>query len=112
MPTRRARVLAIIGALAIESLSAVARSPQGLPTVAVDQFPAAARAAVSRAYKDAVAQPDNPAAVGVLGRVLHAWEQWESAHQAYRRAQALAPKTFDWPYLDAVVLQRLARHAD
>ena len=27
----------------------------------------------------------------------------------YGRAQALAPRAFEWPYLDAVVLQRLAR---
>jgi tetratricopeptide (TPR) repeat protein len=50
--------------------------------------------------------------VGALGRVLHAWEQWDGAHQAYARAQALAPHEFEWPYLDGVVLQRLARHAE
>jgi tetratricopeptide (TPR) repeat protein len=83
-----------------------------LPALAIDQFPAAARAAVSQAYKEAQAQPRNASTVGALGRVLHAWEQWESAHVAYTRAQALASRTFDWPYLDAVVLQRLARHAD
>ena len=44
--------------------------------------------------------------------MLHAWEQWDGAHQAYARAQALAPRAFEWPYLDAVVLQRLARHAE
>jgi Flp pilus assembly protein TadD len=49
---------------------------------------------------------------GALGRVLHAWEQWDAAHQAYRRAQTLEPKAFAWHYLDGVVLQRLARHAD
>ena len=46
---------------------------------------------------------------GALGRVLHAWEQWDAAHQAYARAQARAPRTFDWPYLDGVVLERRAR---
>jgi superkiller protein 3 len=40
--------------------------------------------------------------------VLQAWEQWDAAHQAYARAQKLAPRVFDWHYLDAVVLQRLA----
>ena len=29
-----------------------------------------------------------------------------------RRAQAIAPATFEWHYLDAVVLQRLARPKD
>ena len=44
--------------------------------------------------------------------MLHAWEQWDAAHEAYGRVQALAPRTFDWPYLDAVVLQRLALPSD
>jgi tetratricopeptide (TPR) repeat protein len=49
-------------------------------------------------------------AIGVLAKTLHAWDQWNAAHEAYRRAQALAPGAFAWHYLDAVVLQRLARH--
>jgi tetratricopeptide (TPR) repeat protein len=49
---------------------------------------------------------------GALARELHAWDQFGAAHEAYIRAQALAPQTFDWPYLDAVVLQRLARHRE
>jgi tetratricopeptide (TPR) repeat protein len=111
MPHRRARALAVVGVLAAGAALAVAQDSQ-LPVLAIDQFPAAARAAVSRAYKEAQAQPRSASAVGALGRVLHAWEQWDSAHQAYSRAQILAPRTFDWPYLDAVVLQRLARHSD
>ena len=51
-----------------------------------------------------------PAASGALGRMLHAWEQWDAAHQAYDARGVLAPAGFDWHYLDAVVLQRLARH--
>jgi len=43
---------------------------------------------------------------------LHAWEQWETAHAAYTRAQSLASETADWPYLDGVVLQRLGRAAE
>jgi tetratricopeptide (TPR) repeat protein len=81
-----------------------------MPQVAVDQFPVEARSAVSRAYREAIAQPDDAAVVGPLGRVLQAWEQWETAHQAYSRAGALAPAAFEWPYLDAIVLQRLARY--
>ena len=98
-------------ALLILSVRAVAgQAIPELPRVAIDRFPPAARAAVSRAHEEAVAKPSDAAAVGNFGRVLHAWEQWESAHQAYSRAQALAPKAFEWAYLDAVVLQRLARH--
>ena len=54
----------------------------------------------------------DPAAVGALGRVLQAWEQFDAAHQVYARAQVLAPETFEWHYLDALVLVRLARHRE
>jgi tetratricopeptide (TPR) repeat protein len=63
-------------------------------------------------YDVATAQPGDAVAVGALARTLHAWEQWDAGHETYARAQALAPRTFDWFYLDAVVLQRLARHGD
>jgi tetratricopeptide (TPR) repeat protein len=83
-----------------------------LPALAIDSFPPAAREALSRAHREALAHPDNPKAVGVLASSLHAWELWEAAHQAYERAQRVDPKSFEWRYLDGVVLQRLARHAD
>ena len=83
-----------------------------IPQLALDTYPAAARDALARAHRDAVRRPTDPSAVGLLAQTLHAWEQWGAAHEAYARAQALAPKAFEWPYLDAVVLQRLARHAE
>jgi tetratricopeptide (TPR) repeat protein len=83
-----------------------------LPDLALDRFPDAARAAVSGAYHAAVKQPSDAKTAGSLGRLLHAWEQWDSSHRAYLRAQALAPETFEWHYLDAFVLQRMARHAE
>jgi tetratricopeptide (TPR) repeat protein len=89
-----------------------AQAPPPLPELAMERFPEAARASVSRALGDAKAHPSDAKVVGQLGRVLHAWDQYESAHAAYSRAAALAPKAFEWPYLDAVVLQRLARHAE
>ena len=81
-----------------------------VPRLALETFPAAARDAVSKQYKEAAARPADAGAMGALGRTLHAWEQWDSAHQAYERAAALAPSDFDWTYLDAIVLQRLARY--
>ncbi len=83
-----------------------------LPGLALDSFPQAARHVIEPAARAAAAKPADAAAVGALGRALHAWEQWTSAHEVYARAAALAPRAFEWRYLDAVVLQRLARHAD
>lgn len=92
------------------SIAAAQGTLPPLPRLALDEFPRPARAAVSKAHQDAVARPTDAAAAGALARVLHAWEQWEAAHAVYARAQALAPDVFDSHYLDAIVLQRLARH--
>ncbi|OLC73979.1 MAG: hypothetical protein AUH72_22455 [Acidobacteria bacterium 13_1_40CM_4_65_8] len=81
-----------------------------MPRLALDSYPSPTREAISRAYRDAVARPTDAAAVGTLARTLHAWEQWSAAHDAYSRAQTLAPHVFEWQYLDALVLRRLARH--
>jgi tetratricopeptide (TPR) repeat protein len=67
---------------------------------------------LSHARQRAAARPADAEAVGALARALHAWEQFEAAHRAYLRAQGLAPRTFEWRYLDGLVLQRLARHED
>jgi tetratricopeptide (TPR) repeat protein len=83
-----------------------------LPDLRVDSFPPSARDAIARVHAAAARNPNEVAAVGALARTLHAWELWESAHQAYARLLHLDPDAFDWHYLDAVVLQRLARHAD
>jgi tetratricopeptide (TPR) repeat protein len=90
-----------------------AQSPApSLPVLKLDAFPPAAREAIARAHREASAHPMDAQAAGTLGRVLQAWEQWEAARGAYARAQALAPGAFEWPYLDAIVLQRLARPAE
>jgi tetratricopeptide (TPR) repeat protein len=104
-------LLLFIFSLALPSAAPQA-APPPLPRLAFDSFPAPTRDALSRAYKDAAARPNDAEAVGALARLLHAWEQWEAAHQAYARAKSLAPRTFAWHYLDAIVLQRLARHTE
>jgi protein O-GlcNAc transferase len=113
MPARTVHLASVSIALALASVPAFGQdTPPPIPPIAIELFPSSARAAVSRAYKEALARPSDASAAGALGRVLHAWEQWESAHQVYSRASTLAPQAFDWPYLDAVVLQRLARHQE
>jgi tetratricopeptide (TPR) repeat protein len=84
-------------------------SPAWQPSLST--YPPAAREAITRAQAAATAHPKDADAAGALGRVLHAWEQWNGAHDAYVRAQTLAPQAFEWRYLDAVVLLRLAAPA-
>jgi tetratricopeptide (TPR) repeat protein len=83
-----------------------------LPALTLDSYPSPMREAVARAYREANARPADAEAAGSLARLLHSWEQWEAAHQAYARAAALAPRALDWTYLDGCVLQRLARHEE
>lgn len=92
---------------------ASAQSPlPALPRLALDTYPPMARDGISKAYKDAIARPSDVAAIATLARVLHAWDLWEPAHESYTRCQSLAPANLGCQYLDALVLQRLARHAD
>ncbi len=93
-------------------IAASASAQPSLPRLALDTYPPAARDDISKAHRVAAAMPNDEQSVGALARMLHAWEQWDGAHEAYGRVQALAPRTFDWPYLDAVVLQRLAQPSD
>jgi tetratricopeptide (TPR) repeat protein len=92
--------------------TAAAQEVPRLPVLAIDQFPPAAKEPITAAYAEAQRRPSDASAVGALARTLHAWEQWEGAHQAYTRAHAIDPTDPEWPYLDAVVLQRLARHGE
>jgi tetratricopeptide (TPR) repeat protein len=83
-----------------------------LPALRLDSFPSSTRDAVGPVYREATAHPESAESVGALARTLHAWDLWDAAHQAYDRAGWLDPESFDWRYLDAIVLQRLARHSD
>lgn len=83
-----------------------------LPSVALESFPEVARGSLKTALAKARATPADAMVVGGLGITLQAWEQWEAAHAAYRRAQALAPEAADWRHLDGLVLQRQARHGE
>lgn len=78
----------------------------------IETYPAALRRAIAPAVRESRARPADAKPTGQLGRLLHAWEQWDSAHEAYARAAALAPGDFQWAYLDGCVLERLARHAE
>ena len=98
-PSGSILLLAILAA--VPSAQTTPLSPPPVPRVALDTFPAAAHDAVSKQLKEVAARPADADTTGALGRILHAWEQWESAHQAYERAAALAPSDFEWSYLQS-----------
>jgi tetratricopeptide (TPR) repeat protein len=101
----------IVLLLLIPALSARQSSAPVLK-LPLDSYPPEIGKDVAGPYEEARSHPRDANAVGSLGRILHAWEQWESAHEAYTRAIALAPSTFEWHYLDAFVLERLMRPQD
>ena len=78
-------------------------SPPPLPDVSTTSFLPAIRQTVETAVADAKAHPDNAAAVGRLGMVLHAHQQLGSARLCYRRASLLDPANADWKYYLGVV---------
>ncbi len=111
--SQHSRPLVVVLALTVFPARASAQGAlPPLPHLALDTYPSSAREAISRVHKDATARPSDAAAVGALAKVLHSWEQWEGAHEAYARCQALAPRSLECHYLDALVLQRLARHGE
>jgi tetratricopeptide (TPR) repeat protein len=112
---RTEKVPGTLAALAL-ALTAIPASAQTtlppLPHLALESFPPSAREALSRVHRAAIDRADRAETVGSLAKMLHAWELWDAAHQTYARVQQLDPRAFEWHYLDAIVLQRLARHAE
>src|SRR5436305_1336042 len=74
-----------------------------LPDVDATSFLPAIRQAVETAMADAKARPNDAAAVGHLGMVLHAHQQLAGARVCYRRASLLDPNNADWKYYLGVV---------
>jgi tetratricopeptide (TPR) repeat protein len=101
-----AAALAFTASLSIDQPAAQAL------TLSLEAYPAEIRKDLAAPYAKARANPEDADAVGSLGRTLQAWEQWETAHNVYTRALSLAPGSFEWQYLDACVLERLARPQD
>jgi tetratricopeptide (TPR) repeat protein len=96
--------------LAVCVVSASGPSAQDLPALAVDSFPPVSREPIARALTEARTHPTDPARVGRLAMVLHAWEQFDAAAEAYARARTLE-RRFDWFYLAGLVETRRAHHS-
>ena len=80
-----------------------AEAPPPLPEVSTASFLPAIRQSIEAAVADAKANPDNAAAVGRLGMVLHAHQQLVSARLCYRRASLLDARNAGWKYYLGVV---------
>jgi tetratricopeptide (TPR) repeat protein len=102
----------LAAALMLTASALVARADAQLVTLSLDAYPAEIRKDLAHPYAEARAHPRDADAAGSLGRTLQAWEQWQTAHEMYVRAIALAPGSFEWHYLDACVLERLGRPQD
>jgi tetratricopeptide (TPR) repeat protein len=93
--------------VAVQSFGAPGKT---LPAIDTAALPADAAAAIAEAYAAAERQPDDPARVGRLAMVLHAWEEWDPAAATYRLAQTLAPRDDRWWHLAGLLETRRGRH--
>ncbi|MEE8525995.1 MAG: tetratricopeptide repeat protein, partial [Thermoanaerobaculia bacterium] len=101
-------------ALALAGVYTLGRLPTNpgllpLPQVDASAFAPGVRQQVEAALAAARADPKNPAAVGKLGMVLHAYEEFGAAAAAYERARALEPNGYWWLYYRGRALVRAAR---
>ena len=93
-------------ALLTQSAPTDSQSPP-LPVLALASLPARVKHHLQTLYDEALASTLDASAAGRLAMALHAQEQFQSAHVAYRRARHLEPDSFAWTYLDALVLAKL-----
>lgn len=103
-------VILCIALGAVRTAQARQGDAAALPTLAIETLPPAVRAGFHRAYEHARTRPADASAVGGLGMMLHAYEQYQSAAACYRVAHRLEPQSFAWAYLSGVVRAELGEH--
>src|SRR5574340_732793 len=67
---------------------------------------------IREAYAAALARPNDSDAVGKLGMLLDAYQQYAVAGICYRRAHLLSPSAFSWAYDLAYVEMKLGQYRD
>ena len=75
-----------------------------LPQVDSSAFEPGVQEKIEKALAAARANPTDPAAVGELGMMLQAYQEYASAAEAYQRAGLLEPESFNWLYYRGVAL--------
>jgi tetratricopeptide (TPR) repeat protein len=83
-----------------------------LPQLRLEDYQAAVRAELSKAWEAAKAAPHDAEKTGRLGMLLHAHEQWGAAAACYRAALKLDSKRFDWSYYLADVYSQVGRREE
>lgn len=81
-----------------------ANNDRPLVTVDLSQFPEAVREEATRLIEAVNAAPDDGQSAGLAGIFAHAHERPDMAMTYYRRASELEPETFQWPYLNGILL--------
>lgn len=108
------RPIAVYAIVLLSFLAACQQTPteSALPelpdraALGFDDEPQQIRELIEAAYDELASAPSSEYATGKLAMLLHAHESLDAAQVFYQRAQALAPGTFQWPYLKGVILQQ------
>lgn len=79
------------------------------PGTEISALPAPAREQLRQAERAAGANPASAAAIGELGQAYHASLLDDKAIDAYARAEALDPASWQWTYLRGLVLEEHGR---
>jgi tetratricopeptide (TPR) repeat protein len=98
---RSSIVVAIAASCSLPPATAQQLPP--LPAAVVEALPRDVREPLLSADNTARAHPDDASAVGRLGMLLHAYEQYALADACYARARALDPDARVWAYLAGIV---------
>ncbi len=83
-----------------------------LPSLQLEGMSPEARATLGRARNHAVGNQQDAEANGSFGIALHAYELRDESIACYRRAAALAPRDWRWPYYLGSVHAELGGHAE
>ncbi len=86
--------------------------PPDLPRLNMGNFLPAVRQQIEQASAAAQAAPGDPEAVGTLGMILDAYEQYDAALLCYERAHLLDPASFRWLFYLGWVQATQGRHDD
>lgn len=98
MGLRIKRRMGIALALAVPALALPAAQLPELPKLAMSGFQPAIRRQIQQAAAVARAHPGSAEALGNLGMMLDAYQQYQSASLCYERARRLDPRSFRWAY--------------